>query len=86
MQLAKLMTNILPIYYQFIETQARKEKSSKRDVVERAIALYMAEEQKKSIWNQYEKMSEDKAYQKEMRHMAKMGMNYYLKDIDQNAD
>lgn len=82
MQLAKLMTNILPFYYSFIEKQAKKEKSSKRDIIEKAIVLYMKEEQKKAVWNQYEKMSADKDYQKEMGNMANMGMSYYLKDLE----
>jgi len=82
MPLAKLMTNILPRYYQFIEMWAKETKRSKRAIVEEALQVYMREIKREKILKQYQAMQNDEAYQKEMVEMANLGMDYYLKDID----
>ena len=41
MAFMKLMTNILPAYYTFLEKEAKRHHKSKRQIIEEAIALYM---------------------------------------------
>jgi CRISPR/Cas system-associated protein Csm6 len=79
---AKLMTNILPQYYVFLEEESERAKKTKREIIEEALALYKREEKKKEIINAYKKMADDKEYLEEMHEMAEMGMEYFLTDID----
>ena len=82
MTAAKLMTNLLPSYYDFIEKEARQKKKSKRQIIETAIALYMRESEKQRLLSAYKSMGEDKEYQKEMKEDAELGMGYYLNDLE----
>jgi hypothetical protein len=79
---AKLMTNILPRYYDFIDRVSRQQGKTKREIIEAALALYMRELRKQKISQAYDAMEKDKEYLNEMREMAELGMEYYLTDID----
>ncbi len=85
MATAKLMTNLLPAYYSFLQKEQKDSGKTKREIIEEALALYMRAKKKREIENAYKAMAEDKEYLEEMREMAEMGMEYYLIDID-NAD
>lgn len=85
MQTAKLMTNIMPQLYSFIEKEAKRSKRSKREVVEEAVELLMKKILKDHIMEQYASIENDIEYQNEMREMAEMGMGTYLEELD-NAD
>ncbi len=81
----KLMTNIKPDYYAFIEREAKKQSKTKRAILEEAIKIYMREIKKEKMIAAYKKMAEDKGYLEEQKEMAEWGMDYFLIDID-NAD
>lgn len=78
----KLMTNILPAYYAFIEAEAKREKKTKRQVIEEAIQFYMREKKRQHLRKAYEAMANDEEYLKEQVEIAEWGMQYYLTDID----
>ena len=78
----KLMTNILPSYYSFIEKEAKRSHKSKREVVEKAIALYIKEMKKKQILSQYKAMGKDEEYRNELTEDAELGIEYFLTETD----
>jgi hypothetical protein len=82
MSTAKLMTNILPDYYNFIEKEAKRSQRSKREVVEEAVSLLMKQQAREGLMAQYAEMADDKEYQKEMSEMAEIGMETYLNDLE----
>ena len=82
---AKLMTNIRPAYYSFLEREAKRSRKTKRELIEEALDLYMRELKRQEIIRGYEGLEQDHEYLKEMKEMAELGMEYYLTDID-NAD
>jgi hypothetical protein len=81
MAFAKLMTNLLPQYYQFLQGEAKRQKRTMRQIVEEALALYRREKKKEFIREGYRRMGQDKEYLAENLAMAEEGMSYYLKDI-----
>ncbi len=78
----KLMTNILPSYYSFIDKEAKRQHRTKRDIIEEAIGMYMRQRKKEEIVKSYEAMSKDSEYLDEMTRLAEEGMEYFLTDID----
>ena len=82
MKPAKLMTNILPSYYAFIEKEAKKHNKAKRDILEEAIRFYMKEKLKEELTASYQQMAKDQEYLDEMTKTAEIGMDYFLRDID----
>lgn len=82
MQPAKLMTNILPQYYAFIENEAQESNRSKREIIEEAIQLYMRESKKRKIMAQYAGMAQDEEYKNELLEGANLGMEYFLSDLE----
>ena len=82
MQTAKLMTNILPQLYTFIEQEAKSSKRSKREIIEEAIFFYIKEKQKKDLFKAYEAMANDTEYKQEMQDLSEVGMDYYLNDLE----
>lgn len=85
MQSAKLMTNILPQYYSFIENEAKRSKRSKREIIEEAISIYMKELKRRKVMSQYEAMTGDEEYQNELVETANLGIEYYLSELE-NGD
>lgn len=81
---AKLMTNIAPNYYAFIEKEAKQQNRSKRDIIEEAIKLYMKKKWRDEVFESYKGMENDEEYKKEMVELAEEGMEYFLKDISLN--
>lgn len=82
MALAKLMTNLMPQYYDFLKKEAKRRGKTMREILEEAIRLYKREKKKEEIRKGYDGMENDKEYLEEMRAMAEMGMEYYLKDLE----
>ena len=82
MQLAKLMTNITPQYYSFIEKEAERSNRSKREIIEEAIGFYIKELKKKRVMAQYKALSDDQEYQNELVENAELGMEYYLSELE----
>lgn len=78
----KLMTNILPAYYSFIEQVAKSENKTKREVIEEAMEFYIREKKRQKIRQAYKAMENDEEYLKEQVETAEWGMAYYLQDID----
>ncbi len=85
MPVAKLMTNLQPAYYSFLEKETKRSHKTKRQLIEEALDLYIRELKRQAIIKGYEGLEHDYEYHKEMKEMAELGMEYYLTDID-NAD
>ena len=79
---AKLMTNIRPSYYAFLEKEVKRSHKTKRQLIEEALDLYMRELKRQAIIEAYKGMEHDEEYKKESVEMAEWGMRYFLKDID----
>lgn len=62
----KLLTSIDNVYYSFIENEAKKNKTTKKSVVENIINYYIQEQKKKNIQKEYTKMWKDEEYLNEM--------------------
>lgn len=80
--MSTLMTNLLPIYSNFLKDQSKRTKKTKRQILEEAIALYMKEIKRRALMAQYQKMGQDEDYQNELVEGAEIGMDYFLMDID----
>jgi hypothetical protein len=84
MQTAKLMTNILFSYYTFIDTTAKKEGKTKRQILEEAIKLYITEKKKKEIEEAYKRMAEDKEELQLQKELAAEGMEDFWNIINRD--
>ena len=62
----KLLTNIDIFYYNFISDESKKNKTTKRSIIEKAISLYIQEQNKKKIKDSYKEMWKDEQYLNEM--------------------
>ncbi|MFH0820287.1 MAG: hypothetical protein V1908_00785 [Candidatus Peregrinibacteria bacterium] len=82
MPTAKLMTNIRPSYYAFLEREVERSHKTKRQLIKEALDLYMRELKRQAIIEGYKGMEHDEEYKKEMRETAEWGMQYFLTDID----
>lgn len=63
----KLMTNIDSYFYNFIDTEAKNNKVSKRELLERIISYYIETKKNKEIENSYSLMWNDEEYLTEMQ-------------------
>ena len=63
----KLMTNIDPIMYTFIDVEAKKNKLTKRALLERIISNYMENKKHRSLVSAYKEMWNDTEYLNEMK-------------------
>lgn len=79
--MAKLMTNIQPEYYEFIEKEANAKSISKRDVIEAAIQLYREKVEYAKMEHQY-KEGYDEEYQKELIEWSELGLGDFVNTID----
>ncbi len=80
MAVAKLMTNILPEFYNFLEKEGSRLNKTKREIIEEALQLYIKNRKKKLIEKHYKAMFEDIVYLEELRTDAESGMEYFLED------
>jgi len=58
----KLLTNIDYKYNEFLVSQAKKTKTTKRNILEQALEIYIQYLQKQEIEKQYQKMADDQQY------------------------
>jgi len=64
---AKIMTNINPKYYEFLESYSKKNKVTKKQIIEAALDKYIKFLKEEKIKKEYELMAEDKEYLDEMQ-------------------
>lgn len=67
----KLMTNIDSYFYNYIDTESKQNKVSKREVLEKIIASYIENKKKARIEKSYEMMWQDSDYLAEMQSNTK---------------
>jgi len=63
----KLMTNIDSYFYVFLDTQSKKEKVTKRELIERIIAEYIQNKKEEELEKSYNTMWKDIEYLEEMQ-------------------
>ncbi len=63
----KLMTNIDSYFYNFIDTEAKDKKLSKRELLEKIISYYIEAKKNKEIEKSYSIMWNDEEYLTEMQ-------------------
>jgi len=67
----KLMTNIDSYFYNFIDLESKKNKVSKREVLEKIISEYIENRKKQQLENAYKNMWDDIDYLEEMKVNSK---------------
>lgn len=67
---------------EWVEERAKKEKKTKRSVLEEAVDYYKHTVKKKEIEKGYERMAKDKEYMKEMVEMAEEDMTSYSQQLN----
>ena len=65
---AKVMTNINPRYYEFLEFYSKKNKVTKKQIIEAALDKYIKFLKEEKIKKEYESMGRDKKYLDEMQN------------------
>lgn len=63
----KLMTNLDVFFYNFISNEAKNNKTTKREILEKIIWYYIENKKKKEIEELYKSMWKDEEYLAEMR-------------------
>lgn len=63
----KLMTNIDSYFYMFLDSESKKEKVTKRELIERIIAEYIQNQKEQQLKKSYEIMWKDIEYLEEMQ-------------------
>ena len=63
----KLMTNIDSYFYMFLDRESKKEKVTKRELIERIIAEYIQNQKEKQLEKSYDIMWKDIEYLEEMQ-------------------
>ncbi len=63
----KLMTNIDSYFYMFLDSESKKEKVTKRELIERIIAEYIHNKKEKELEKSYQNMWKDIEYLEEMQ-------------------
>ncbi len=67
----KLMTNIDSFFYNFIDSEAKKNKLSKRQLLENIIWEYIESRKKSQLEKAYSNMWQDEEYLAEMQNNTK---------------
>lgn len=67
----KLMTNIDSYFYNFIDSESKENKISKREVLEKVISEYIENKEKQKLENAYSNMWNDEEYLSEMVNNTK---------------
>jgi len=66
----------------WVDERAKKEQTTKRNVLEKAVNYYKHAIKKREIEKGYERMAEDKEYMKEMVEMAEEDMSSYCGQLN----
>ncbi len=73
-----ITTTLDPLMNKWLKEEAKRQKTTKRVIMERALLLYQTEETRKKYIETYQRMNKDP----ETLELAEWGMQEYLEDLN----